>query len=183
MQISLAPVVRLLAGSVLLAGFALAQQTPAATTPTQSSPAKPRTSTARKTSPSTSGPLLRTEKEKASYALGMNIGYGLHHQGVPVDPILVSRGLRDAMAGHKTLLTEDEMKAQLTKLSAQVHEIQQARAHEAAAENRKAGEAFLAANKAKDGVVALPSNTRFWRRAPGPSPPRPTPSRATIAER
>ena len=42
---------------------------------------------------------LKDQKEKASYALGMSIGTGMHRQALPVDPALVSRGLRDAMAG------------------------------------------------------------------------------------
>jgi FKBP-type peptidyl-prolyl cis-trans isomerase len=104
---------------------------------------------------------LKTQKEKASYALGMSIGSGLKKQSLPVDPALVSRGLRDAMGTGKTLLTEDEMKAQLQQLRADFQKDQQAKAHTAGEANRKQGDAFLAANKAKDGVKTLPDGLQY----------------------
>jgi FKBP-type peptidyl-prolyl cis-trans isomerase len=170
MQKSFTPLIQLLAAGMMLLGYAPAQQTPAATssptTPAQTTtPAKtPQSSTAKKsTTPAKPGTTLtlKTEKDKASYAVGMSIGSGLHRQGVPVDPALVARGLRDAMNGTKPLLTEDEMKAILTKLQAQVREAAQAKAHEAGESNRKEGDTFLAANKSKDGVVALPSGLQY----------------------
>ena len=44
---------------------------------------------------------LTTQKQKASYAIGVNIGKGLHRDGVDVDPALIRRGIRDAIAGGK----------------------------------------------------------------------------------
>src|SRR5215472_3894047 len=126
MQKMLAAIAALvLAAGIMLLGHSQAQQTPAA------QPSKPASSqsagsaqakapAAKKTpsaaSKSAAAGTLKTQKEKASYALGMSIGSGLKKQALPVDPALVSRGLRDAMAGGKTLLTEDEMKAQLQQL-------------------------------------------------------------------
>ena len=56
---------------------------------------------------------LKTQKEKASYALGMKIGGDLRKQGVnaSVDPALAARGFKDALAGNKPLLTDDEERA------------------------------------------------------------------------
>jgi len=106
---------------------------------------------------------LTTQKQKASYALGMSIGLGLSKQGVgkSVDAAVTARGLRDALGGAKTALTEDEMKAALQKLRTQVESAQQAKAHEAGAANRKEGEAFLVANKSKDGVKTLPDGLQY----------------------
>ncbi len=102
----------------------------------------------------------------------MNIGTGLHRQGVAVDPALVARGLRDAMAGGKTLLTEEEERAVLTQLQTEVRQQQQQKAHEAGAANRKEGEDFLAANKTKEGVVTLPSGLQYkiLKEGTGPKP-------------
>jgi FKBP-type peptidyl-prolyl cis-trans isomerase FklB len=160
-----------LAASVMLFAHASAQDSSAGAS---TQPAKPSSS---QSSMSTSGQAaakkpattakaatpytLRTQKDKASYALGMSIGSGLHRQEVPVDPTVVARGLRDAMAGGKTLLTEDEMRAALKKLQDDVHAAQEAKAHAAGDSNRKQGEAFLAANKSKDGVVALPDGLQY----------------------
>jgi FKBP-type peptidyl-prolyl cis-trans isomerase FklB len=162
MQKSLIIVLQLLAAGTMLLGLAPAQ-TPAATT-TPAAPAKTAQGTAAKKPTTGAKPptvLLKTQKDKASYAVGMSIGTGLHRQGVPVDAALVARGLRDAMTGAKPLLTDDEMKAVLTQLQGQVREQQQAKTVEAASGNKKIGEEFLAANKTKDGVVTLPSGLQY----------------------
>ena len=168
---------------MLLLGNALAQ-TPAASTPTtqpastQAAPARTTTaaSAAKKAPVKTATPLtLKTPKEKASYAVGMSIGTGLHRQGVPVDAALVARGLRDAMTGAKPLLSDDEIKAVLAQLQNEVRTQQQAKAHEAGTGNRKIGEDFLAANKSKEGVVTLPSGLQYKILTAG-NGPKPTAS-------
>jgi FKBP-type peptidyl-prolyl cis-trans isomerase FklB len=177
--------IQFLAAGMMLLAHASAQDSSAGAS---SQPAKPASS---QSSTSTSGQtaakkpattskaatpyMLKTEKDKASYALGMSIGTGLHKQGVPVDPAVVSRGLRDAMAGNKTLLTEDEMRAALKKLQEDVHATQEAKAHAAGDTNRKEGEAFLAANKSKDGVVVLPDGLQYKILTAG-NGPKPTAS-------
>lgn len=124
------------------------------------------TSTARKTTPL----MLKTDRDKESYAIGMNIAKGLQSQSklFDFDPRILQQGLKDSLAGTKTLLTEDEMKTALTSLQAQVHEKQQAlqaamqkEMQEKAEANQKAGEAFLEANKAKDGVQVLPDGLQY----------------------
>jgi FKBP-type peptidyl-prolyl cis-trans isomerase FklB len=177
MQKSFTSGIPLLAAAMMLLGTAPAQQTPAATptAPAQSAtPAKPaakKPTTARAATPLA----LKTAKDKASYAVGANFGTGLHQHNVPVDPAIVARGLRDAMAGGKLLMTEDEMKAALTQLRNDVNQAQQAKAHEAGEGNRKEGDTFLAANKTKDGVVALPSGLQYKVLTAG-NGPKPTAS-------
>ena len=187
--------VTLLAAGTMLLGNAHAQ-TPAATTTTPAAtqtapadaPAKAQTpsTTTKKATPSTTKTgasktgatkagttvTLKTQQQKASYALGMNIGTGLHKQGVTMDPALVAKGLRDAMTGAKTLMTEEEARAVLTQLQSEVRGKMEAKAHEAGAGNRKEGEAFLAANKTKEGVVTLPSGLQYkiLKEGTGPKP-------------
>jgi FKBP-type peptidyl-prolyl cis-trans isomerase FklB len=176
--------IQLIVACGLLLGLASAQDSsstsaqpakPASTQTTTSTSgqaaAKKPATTARTGTPYT----LKTPKDKASYALGMSIGSGLHKQSVPVDPAVVARGLRDAMAGGKTLMTEDEMRAALKKLQDDVHASQEAKAQAAGASNRKGGEAFLAANKAKEGVVTLPDGLQYKILTAGTGP-KPTAS-------
>ena len=169
----------LFAGTILLSP-AWAQQTPPANESSKPA-AKPsssaaKTSTAKKASAGSTktgtGVTLKTQREKASYALGMSIGTGMHRQGLPVDPALVSRGLRDAMAGGKTLMTEDEMKAALQQLRGQVQQAQESKTQAESAGNRKAGEAFLTANKSKEGVKTLPDGLQYkiLKEGSGPKP-------------
>jgi hypothetical protein len=56
------------------------------------------------------------EKAKRSYALGMAVGKQLRTQSVEVEPDLYLQGLKDAMAGGKTLLTEAEGRAAIHRL-------------------------------------------------------------------
>jgi FKBP-type peptidyl-prolyl cis-trans isomerase FklB len=157
----------LLAASTMLAGDGYAQQPPASTPPATTPSAPSATTPAKKTGTAakTTAPALTTRKQKFSYALGMNIGQGLganlKKQSVQVDPALVSQGLKDALAGTKTRLTEEEAKGVLTEVQNEVRKQQQEKAQEAAATNKKDGEAFLAENKSKEGVVTLPSGLEY----------------------
>jgi FKBP-type peptidyl-prolyl cis-trans isomerase FklB len=125
--------------------------------------------------PGTAGaPLvLKTQKQKASYAIGANIGKGLHRDGVDVDPVLIQRGIRDAIAGGKLLLTDDEMKAALMTLQADLKKKQESEVAVAGDANKKEGETFLAANKGREGVTTLPDGLQYKILTPG-NGPKPT---------
>lgn len=115
---------------------------------------------------------LKTNKEKASYALGMNVGSSLHRQSVDIDPDLFAQGLKDAMAGKKPLITEEEGRAALMQLQNEVRAQQAQKAKEEGDANKKDGDAYLAANKAKAGVVTLPSGLQYkiLKEGTGPKP-------------
>ena len=115
---------------------------------------------------------LTTTKQKASYAIGMNWGTGLHRQGIDVDSAALIQGMKDALAGGKTLLTEDEARAALMQLQKEMQEKQQAKAAQEGEANKKEGDAFLAANKTKEGVVTLPSGLQYkiLKEGTGPKP-------------
>jgi len=117
-------------------------------------------------------PELQTQKDKVSYALGMNLGTNLHRQSVAVDPDLLMRGLKDSLAGGHTLMTEEEARAVLTELQNQVRKEMQEKMQAQGESNKKEGEAFLAANKAKEGVVTLPSGLQYkiLQAGTGPKP-------------
>ena len=164
-------------------GNAQAQQTPAANA--QQAPAKAASAPAagaQKTPAAKTGPAakprtqpvltLKTQKDKASYAVGLNVGRNLgaqlHQQSVELDQAILLRGVKDALAGGKTLLTDDEVKAVLTQLQTEVRTRQQEKMKAeqekmkvAAEGNKKEGEEFLAANKTKEGVVTLPSGLQY----------------------
>jgi FKBP-type peptidyl-prolyl cis-trans isomerase len=145
----------------------MAQQAPSAP-PTKAPAATPQKSqqSAAPKSPQTAAKAkapftLKTPKDKASYAMGMNIGTGLRKQSVDIDPAILARGLKDAFANGKTLLTEEEVRTILTQLQADMRKKQQEVAQVAAENNKKQGIAFLEANKTKEGVVTLPSGLQY----------------------
>src|SRR6202035_2976121 len=88
------------------------------------------------------------------------------------DPALVSQGLKDAMSGAKTRLTEQEAQTVLTEMQTEVNKQRQEKMQQAAAANKSEGDAFLAANKTKEGVVTLPSGLQYkiLKEGTGPKP-------------
>ena len=151
------------------------QQTPAPQQPAASgTAAKPTTpksttqssTTAKKPAAKTPVPLtLKTEKDKVSYAVGMSVGRRLKQDDLDVDPAIVLRAMKDALAGNKPLLTDPEAQTAITTMQAEK------RAALGAA-NKTAGEAFLAANKPKEGVVTTASGLQYkiLKQGDGPKP-------------
>jgi FKBP-type peptidyl-prolyl cis-trans isomerase FklB len=175
-----------------LVGVGYGQQTPPASSPAATTPAAPAAKTpkaattakapAKKTGTATKSAAavpLKTRKEKFSYALGMNIGtgysQGLKKQSVEVDWNLLAQGMKDAAAGSKTRLTQEEAQAVLNEVQTEIKKEQQEKTQQAAAANKTEGEAFLAANKSKDGVVTLPSGLQYKILTAGTGP-KPTAS-------
>jgi FKBP-type peptidyl-prolyl cis-trans isomerase FklB len=160
----------------LLCGITSAQQssTPATNPPassTTSATPKTQTSTTAKTGttaakkPAAAPLVLTTQKQKASYSIGMNIGKGLadslKKDNVDISNELLLRGMRDALTGAKPALSDDEIKASLTALQADLHKHQQELHDAEVAKNSKVGSDYQAANKAKPGVVTLPSGLQY----------------------
>ena len=105
--------------------------------------------------------VFKTPKEKVSYGIGVDVARNFKRQGIEVDPDLLVKGLRDALSGEKLLLSEDDLRATLKGFAEELRQKQAQAAKIAAEENKKAGEAFLAANQKKEGVVTLPSGLQY----------------------
>jgi FKBP-type peptidyl-prolyl cis-trans isomerase FklB len=104
---------------------------------------------------------LTDQKAKVSYGIGMNLGMQWRQQEVPIDPDLLLQGMKDAMEGKTTLMTEEEMRNTLTAFQNQ-HRAQQMEKRKLQGEKNLAdGEKFLAENKTKPGVVTLPSGLQY----------------------
>lgn len=106
-------------------------------------------------------PPFTDTKDKVSYMLGMNMGRSLKQSGVEINPQRYLDGLKDALGGGKTLLTEAEARDVMQAFQKDLREKQQARRKAEGAENLKAGEAFLAENRKKEGVKVTPSGLQY----------------------
>jgi FKBP-type peptidyl-prolyl cis-trans isomerase FklB len=168
--------------AVLAVGSARAQQAAApnssktpATSTQQTPPAKTGTTPAAKSGQAAAAKKpdtfeLKTDKDKASYAIGMNIGQNLRKQSEVIDATVVQRGMKDALAGDKTLMTEEEAKAALMALQVSMRKKQEEQVQQMAETNKKDGDAFLAENKTKAGVVTLPSGLQYKILSEGTGP-------------
>jgi FKBP-type peptidyl-prolyl cis-trans isomerase len=158
--------------SVLPSGFAQQKPQPPQTQPA-APPKSPQSTAPKRPAARAQTPLtLRTPKDKASYAMGMNFGAGIRKQSIDIDPAILARGLKDSFTNGKTLLTEDQARAVLTQLQNDMRKKQQEVAQQLGDANKKEGAAFLEANKTKEGVVTLPSGLQYkvLQEGTGPTP-------------
>ncbi len=119
---------------------------------------------------------LKSDKDKFSYCIGVNIGK--HYKTQPnasaeaqghadvvrkmmdVDSVLLAYGLNDGLSTdstRQTLFTDEEVNQVLTEYQKQLTAKQKAIGEK----NRAEGEKFLAENKKKEGVITLPSGLQY----------------------
>lgn len=104
---------------------------------------------------------LKTQKDKISYSIGLSIGKDLKAQSVGVDTDVLEKGIKDALAGGKTLLTDEQVRETMMAFQKDMMTKQQERTQKLADEKKREGEAFLANNGKKEGVVTLPSGLQY----------------------
>lgn len=105
--------------------------------------------------------VLKSEKERLSYSIGLDIGNSLKSQSLDVDADILSKGINDVLSGNKPLLSEQEFRDTMTNFRKEMMAKQANMMKESGENNRKAGDAFLAKNKKKEGIVTLPSGLQY----------------------
>jgi FKBP-type peptidyl-prolyl cis-trans isomerase FklB len=113
------------------------------------------------TTPAQGGPELKDLKSKVSYGFGLNIGKNFKKQGIDLDPMIVFKGMVDGFAGGKAQLTETEIQEAMTTFEQELRGKQAEMAKKKAEDSKTEGAKFLAENKAKPGVVTLPSGLQY----------------------
>jgi FKBP-type peptidyl-prolyl cis-trans isomerase len=104
---------------------------------------------------------LKTQKERLSYSIGVNAGKSLKSMEINLDLELVIQALRDAYSGSKLLMSEEEIRNVLIAYQKERLEKQAEATKLLAEKNKKEGDAFLAENKTKEGVVTLASGLQY----------------------
>jgi FKBP-type peptidyl-prolyl cis-trans isomerase FklB len=105
--------------------------------------------------------LLKTDKDRISYAVGVESARNFKKQGVEFDPQLFQRGMQDGLAGQKLLLPEKELRKVLQAFQSQVRQSMAANRKAQSDDNRKKAADFLATNRDKPGVVTLDSGLQY----------------------
>jgi len=100
---------------------------------------------------------LKSDKQKFSYAVGFQIGQNLKRQKLDLDTKAFTQGTQDAISSAKPRLTTEEMQAAVQSQQKKEMEKQEVLVKK----NLEAGQAFLEANKKKEGVIALPSGLQY----------------------
>jgi len=118
---------------------------------------------------------LKTKEAKQSYALGQSIGKNMSQQGMDIDEIALSEGLKDGLNG-KSELTDEEIQQVMVDFQKEQMEKQQKERNMASESNQKEATSFLASNKSKPGVITTKSGLQYKvdKRGSGKQSPKST---------
>ena len=105
--------------------------------------------------------VLKNQKDKVSYIIGMEMGKNFKKQSIDIDPDILTRGIKDAISGGKPLLTEQEVQETMATFQKEMMAKQEELAKKLGEKNKKEGEAFLAENKKKEDVKTLLSGLQY----------------------
>ena len=104
---------------------------------------------------------LKDLKDKASYSIGLDLGNNFKKQQLDINAEALAAGMKDAMAGNKPLLTEEQVKETIGEFQKQLMDKQATATKEAAGKNAATGEKFLAENKTKQGIKTTASGLQY----------------------
>ena len=104
---------------------------------------------------------LKTLQDSVSYSIGMDIGRNLKGQMIDVNPDALAQALKDMTGDGKPMLTDAQARSAMMAFQTQMMASHAEKMKAAGEKNKKDGEAFLAENKKKDGVVTLPSGLQY----------------------
>ncbi|HEY5912831.1 MAG TPA: FKBP-type peptidyl-prolyl cis-trans isomerase [Verrucomicrobiae bacterium] len=108
--------------------------------------------------------VLKTQKDKDSYAVGADLARNLKRRGVQMEPEALLQGMRDGLSGQKLLMTEDDLQETLRAVQNEARQkaiMTRQGKSVVADETGEKGAAFLAQNKTNQGVVCLPSGLQY----------------------
>lgn len=100
---------------------------------------------------------LDSERQKASYAVGLQIGQSLLRQGVDLDGDAFLQAIKDVYTQTKPRLTRKELQEVLTRQSNRIRSAQK----KVAQKNLAAGQDFLAKNRKQEGLVELKDGLQY----------------------
>lgn len=103
------------------------------------------------------GASLKTDQEKASYAVGLQIGRSLKQQNAEVTVPSLVAGLNDGLKGGEAKLKPEELQQAMQKMQESIVK----KAQEQAEKNLKDGDDWLAKNKSKAGVKTTESGLQY----------------------
>ncbi len=107
---------------------------------------------------------LKTDAQKLSYTLGLEIASSLAQLPVDIDLNSFFLGITDAMKGNEIAISQEEamrVRMQLAETLQKKREEQQKAIEALAQKNLEQGQAFLAENKKKEGIVTTESGLQY----------------------
>lgn len=104
---------------------------------------------------------LKTPAEKLGYSLGSDIGKSFKKNEMDIDKNAFVQGFLDGLADSKPLLTPEETRSIQQSAIMDMRKKLSEKRQVASAQNKKEGDAFLAENAKKEGVIKTPSGLQY----------------------
>jgi len=106
-------------------------------------------------------PLFASNNDTISYIIGADIAHSFAKNDLDLNTDLVFKGFTDAKANKDTIFSQEEIGAIMMAWQTEMSAKKAALAEAEMAKNVKVGQDYLAANKAQDGVIELPSGLQY----------------------
>jgi FKBP-type peptidyl-prolyl cis-trans isomerase FklB len=104
---------------------------------------------------------FKDQKNKESYSLGYQFGQSLKVQGLDVNLDAYISGIKDFLDGKQPAMTQEEIQATISELQKRLMTAREKELKEVAERNLGPSQAFLEANKKKEGIKVLPSGLQY----------------------
>lgn len=104
---------------------------------------------------------MKNERDSLSYAIGVQVANTLKSQSIDVNTEALMRGLEDMLKGGPLAMTEMDIQSVVGAAQQRAMARQQAEASKAGEANLRAGQAFLAENKKRKGVITTQSGLQY----------------------
>jgi len=145
----------LLTTALLAAGVASAQNTGGGTAGSSAA------SSAQQGSQTPPAPITAADKPNLSYAIGYQIGEDFVERKLDVDINQVIRAMQDGFAKRKASVPEEQMHELLGRMQYQLYTQAKGEFDKLAGANKAKSQQFMTENKAKKGIVSLPSGVQY----------------------
>lgn len=105
--------------------------------------------------------VLDSPEQKISYGIAYGFGQRMKVEEISIDVDAFNAGMRDAISGAESLMTEQQIAQEMEAFQAAQNEKMQSKMQQLSAVNLEAASAFFAENGQKDGIVSLESGLQY----------------------
>ncbi len=102
-----------------------------------------------------------TDKEKISYAIGINMAQSLNDISDEIDLPMLQKGITDKFQEKELLVSNEEARSLLQSFSEKIMAKEQEKVAMASQKSLKEGQAYLEENKTKEGVITTESGLQY----------------------
>ena len=104
---------------------------------------------------------FKDRAQQESYAIGAQTGRTLRKDKADIDAGMLIRGLKDGLGGEKLLLSDNELRAVMSRVQQELHKNMVLNRRAQGEKNKEEGARFLAENGRKEGVTTTPSGLQY----------------------